>query len=156
MLRAFTLGGKAKTTYIQVGCQTDSIEHKQLWALWKDHSLAWSQMAWGLWNPSDSAQRIGWREIKGFFLENFVVVSDSRKFTRHAPLSMRFSRQEYWSGFHFLLQGIFPIQGLNPQLLPSLLCCRQILLPLSHQRKPYWRTFFLIFFFNFILFLDFT
>ena len=28
------------------------------------------------------------------------------------PLSMKFfSRQEYWSGFHFLLQGIFGTQG---------------------------------------------
>ena len=25
-----------------------------------------------------------------------------------APLSMGFSTQEYWSGFHFLHQGIFP------------------------------------------------
>ena len=32
----------------------------------------------------------------------------------HAPLSMGFSRQEYWSGLHALLQGIFPTQGLNP------------------------------------------
>ena len=29
----------------------------------------------------------------------------------HAPLSMEFSRQEYWSGLHFLLQGIFSTQG---------------------------------------------
>ena len=29
------------------------------------------------------------------------------------PLSMGFSRQEYWSGCHALLQGIFPIGGLN-------------------------------------------
>ena len=28
-----------------------------------------------------------------------------------APLSMGFSRQEYWSGCNFLLQGIFPTQG---------------------------------------------
>ena len=35
----------------------------------------------------------------------------------HAPLSMGFSRQEYWSGFHFLLQGIFQTQGLNSHLL---------------------------------------
>ena len=28
-----------------------------------------------------------------------------------APLSMGFSRQEYWNGFHALLQGIFPTQG---------------------------------------------
>ena len=30
-----------------------------------------------------------------------------------APLSMGFSKQEYWSGYHFLLQGIFPKQGSN-------------------------------------------
>ena len=40
-----------------------------------------------------------------------------------APLSMGFSRQEYWSGWHSLLQGILPTQGLNPGLLH----CRQIL-----------------------------
>ena len=34
-----------------------------------------------------------------------------------APLSMRFSRKEYWSGCHSLLQGIFPTQGSNPRLL---------------------------------------
>ena len=33
------------------------------------------------------------------------------------PGSMGFSRQEHWSGCHFLLQGIFPTQGLNPGLL---------------------------------------
>ena len=35
-------------------------------------------------------------------------------------------------GCHFLLQGIFPIQGSNP----SLLHCRQILHHLSHQGSP--------------------
>ena len=34
-----------------------------------------------------------------------------------APLSMEFSRQEYWSELHFLLQGIIPTQGLNLPLL---------------------------------------
>ena len=34
-----------------------------------------------------------------------------------APLSMGFSRQEYWSGLHALLQGIFPPQGQNPHFL---------------------------------------
>ena len=33
------------------------------------------------------------------------------------PLSMRFSMQEYWSGFHFLLQGIFLTQGSNLHLM---------------------------------------
>ena len=45
-----------------------------------------------------------------------------------APPSMGFSRQEYWSTCHFLLQ-IFPTQGLNPGL-PH---CRQTLYHLSHQ-----------------------
>ena len=34
-----------------------------------------------------------------------------------APLSMGLSRQEYWSGLHALLQGIFLTQGLNWCLL---------------------------------------
>ena len=41
------------------------------------------------------------------------------------------SRQEYWSR-QSLLQGIFPIQGLNPGLLH----CRQILYHLNHQECP--------------------
>ena len=34
-----------------------------------------------------------------------------------APLSMGFSRQEHWSGCHFVLQRIFPAQGSNPHEL---------------------------------------
>jgi hypothetical protein len=41
---------------------------------------------------------------------------------RQAPLSMGFSRQEYWSGLPFLLQRIFPIQESNLGLLH----CRKI------------------------------
>ena len=33
-----------------------------------------------------------------------------------APLSMGFSRQEYWGGLPFPSPGIFPTQGLNPGL----------------------------------------
>ena len=40
-----------------------------------------------------------------------------------APLSMGFSRQEYWSGLPFPSPGIFPTQGSNPGL-PH---CRQTL-----------------------------
>ena len=36
-----------------------------------------------------------------------------------APLSMGFPRQKYWSGCHFLLQGIFLAQRLNLCLLHS-------------------------------------
>ena len=74
------------------------------------------------------------------------------------PLSLEFSRQEYWSGYclchslplpspgdlpdpgiepgspycHCLLQGIFLTQGLNPGL-PH---CRQVPYYLSHQGSP--------------------
>ena len=44
----------------------------------------------------------------------------------------------------FLLQGIFPTQGLNPGLLP----CRQILYQLSHKGSPLkpkcWQKYFVV------------
>ena len=36
---------------------------------------------------------------------------------RQASLAMGFLRQEYWSRFQFILQGIFLTQGSNPNLL---------------------------------------
>ena len=39
---------------------------------------------------------------------------------RQAPMSMGFSRQEYWSGLLLLLQGIFLTQGSNLHLSSSL------------------------------------
>ena len=45
---------------------------------------------------------------------------------------MGFSRQEYWSGCHALLLGIFPTQGWNLALLH----CRWILHHLHHQASP--------------------
>ena len=49
-----------------------------------------------------------------------------------AFLSAGFSRQEYWGGCRFLLQEIFPTQGLNWGLLH----CRQIHYQLSYQGSP--------------------
>ena len=46
-----------------------------------------------------------------------------------APLSMGFSRQEYWSGLPFPSLGDLPTQGLNLGLLH----CRRSLYILSHQ-----------------------
>ena len=39
--------------------------------------------------------------------------------TRQAPLSMGFPRQDYRSGLHFLLQGIFLTERLNPSVCIS-------------------------------------
>ena len=49
-----------------------------------------------------------------------------------APLSMAFSRQEYWGGFPFPSPGVFPTQELNLGLLH----CRQILYPLNYEGSP--------------------
>ena len=54
--------------------------------------------------------------------------------THQGPLSMGFSRQEYWSKWPFPSPGIFPNQGLNPSLFGLL--HRQVdSLPPCH-RKP--------------------
>ena len=45
---------------------------------------------------------------------------------QQAPQAMELSRQEYWSGCHAFLQGIFLTQGSNPHFL-YLLHYRQIL-----------------------------
>ena len=45
------------------------------------------------------------------------------------PQSTEFSGKDITVGCHFLLQGIFPTQGSNPDLL----LCRQILYHLSHR-----------------------
>ena len=52
-----------------------------------------------------------------------------------APLFPGFSREEYWRGCQFLLQGIFPTQGSNPHLL-HLLYWQVDSLPLSHLGSP--------------------
>ena len=49
-----------------------------------------------------------------------------------APLSMRFSRQEYWSGLTFPSPGDVP----NPGIEPGLMYCRQILYQLSYEGGP--------------------
>ena len=48
------------------------------------------------------------------------------------PLSMGFSSKSTGVGCHFLLQGIFPTQGLNPGPLH----CRQTFYPLKPSGKP--------------------
>ena len=71
-----------------------------------------------------SQAMISWKES-----ESHSVVSDSvtpRTTAPQAPLSMEFSRQEYWSGLSFPSLGDLP----DPGLLHS----RQILYCLNHQR----------------------
>ena len=46
----------------------------------------------------------------GFLPATFAI---TRIVACHAPLSIGLSQQEYWSGCHFLFQGIFLTQGSN-------------------------------------------
>ena len=55
--------------------------------------------------------------MRGRSLRHVQLFATPWTVARQAPLSMGFSRQKYWSGLHFLLQGIFLTQGLNPHLL---------------------------------------
>ena len=55
--------------------------------------------------------------------------------TCQAPLSMGFSRQDYWVGCHSLLQGIFLTQGLNLCFL-RLLHWRVVLYHWRHLGSP--------------------
>ena len=66
----------------------------------------------------------------------FLSLSHVTFFANQAPLFMEISGKNNRMGCHFLLQGIFPIQGLNLYLL-CLLHCRQILYPLDHWGSPY-------------------
>ena len=52
-----------------------------------------------------------------FFAKLCLTLTTPWTVARQAPLFMGFSRQENWSGLPFLLQGIFPTQGLNLHLL---------------------------------------
>ena len=48
--------------------------------------------------------------------ESCPTLCDPMDCIRQAPQTIGFSRQEYWSGWCALLEGIFPSQGPNPRL----------------------------------------
>ena len=75
----------------------------------------------------------GWNEV---LVAQCPAPCDPWTVARQAPLSMGFSRQEYWSGLPFPTPGDLPLtQGLKPRLLGHL-HCRRILYLLSHQASP--------------------
>ena len=70
-------------------------------------------------------------------LQSCPTLCNIRTVARQAPLSMRFSRQEYTGvSCHSLLQGIIPTQGWNPHLL-CLLHGRQILYRWGTREAPF-------------------
>ena len=68
-------------------------------------------------------------------LSRVSLFATSWTIARQAPLSLEFLRQEYWSGLHFLFQGIFPTQRSDSSLL-HLLPWQFASLLLSHLGSP--------------------
>ena len=66
-------------------------------------------------------------------LSHVQLFATSGTVAHPVPLSMGFSRQEHWGELSFLLQEIFPTQGLNPRLW-GLLHWQVDSLPLSHLK----------------------
>ena len=71
--------------------------------------------------------------VKSEVAQSCPTLRDPMDCSPQAPLSMGFSRQEYWSGLPFPSPLDLPDQGLNPGL-PH---CRQTLYHLSHQGSHY-------------------
>ena len=54
-------------------------------------------------------------EVKVKLLSRFRLFTTPWAVAYQAPPSMRFSRQEYWSGVSFPLPGDFPDPGIEPR-----------------------------------------
>ena len=82
----------------------------------------------------NSTDRGAWRatvhEVKS--LSRVRLFATPWTVAHQAPLSMGFSRQEYWSGLPFPSPGDLP----NPEIKPRSPHCRQILLPSEPPGKP--------------------
>ena len=61
-----------------------------------------------------------WHDLRSVHVLSHVCLSvTSWTVARQAPLSMKFSRQEYWSGLSFPSQGDLPDPGIKPASLES-------------------------------------
>ena len=76
-----------------------------------------------------------WSEVKS--LSHVRLCATPWTVAYQAPLSMGFSRQEYWSGLLFPSPGIFLSQGLNSHLL-LLLHWQADSLALRHLGNPFF------------------
>ena len=72
-------------------------------------------------------------KVKVKLLSHVRLFATPRTVAYQAPAPMGSSSKNPGVGCHFLLQEIFPTQGLNPGL-PH---CRQMLYRLSHQGSPF-------------------
>ena len=74
-------------------------------------------------------------KMKGCVLSHVQLFATTWTIASQAPLSMEFSRWEYWSGLPFPSPGYVPDPGFEPMSLPSSCIGRKILYQLSLQGK---------------------
>ena len=84
----------------------------------------WNKLKWSC------SVKTSWSEVK--LLSCVWLLATPWTVAGQAPLSMGFSRQEYWRRLPFPSPRDFPTQELNPGLRH----CRRILCQLSHQASP--------------------
>ena len=101
----------------------------------KTNSHSFLFLFWLVLEHLSSALRISLfsyaRKKKKAHTKMYLTLATLQTVACQAPLSMGLSRQEYWSGCHFLLQGIFLTQESNPGLQHGWILY-QILYPLSY------------------------
>ena len=73
-----------------------------------------------------------WLESESVTGQSCPTLATPWAVAHQVPLSMEFSRQEYWSGLPFPPPGDLPDPGMEPRF-PA---CRQIPYHLSHQGSP--------------------
>ena len=70
-----------------------------------------------------------------FMLSHILLFVIPRTVAHQAPLSVEFSRQEYWSGLPFPTPGDLPDSGIEPVSLVSLILAGRFFTTAS-TRKP--------------------
>ena len=73
--------------------------------------------------------------LRACMLSHVQLCATPRTVARRAPLSMGFSRQEYWNGLPFPSPGDLPTSGTEPRS-PVSSTLQANALPLSHQGSP--------------------
>ena len=114
----------------------------KLWEIVKDRK-AWHAVVHGV-TESDTTKRLS-THVVTFESESISrsVLSNSATLWAvgcQAPLSMEFSRQEYWSGLPFSFPGDLPYLGTElrvPTLHLGLPHCRQILYHCATWEAPF-------------------
>ena len=115
----------------------DYVDHNKLWKIFKVMEIPdyLTCSLRNLYAGQEATVRIRYRTIVVFVAQLCLTLCNPWTIARQTPLSIGFSRQEYWSGLPFLfLGGICSTQGSNL----SLLHYRKILYHLSYRGNMNW------------------